>query len=243
VVARDAAAHDALIREATSLAVRLGVGHLELRNQHAPEANMLTKDLYVTFRAPMDPDPEKNLLAIPRKQRAMIRKGIDAGLTSELDTDTDRCYKTYSDSVRHLGTPVFGRHYFRILKEVFGNDCDVLTVMRKEKLVASVLSFYFRDQVLPYYGGDQRDNVTDSRERAAAYLGNPTAVPGILDLYPRSGQLVSGAMDTAALQGFRDWNRDFNGTAYDARYRGAYSGAGINPGWLPRVEIKPAVGP
>jgi hypothetical protein len=96
---------------------------------------------------------------------------------------------------------------------------------------------------VPISGGDQRDNVTDSRERAAAYLGKPTAVPGALDLYPRSGQLVSGAMDTTALQGFRDWNRDFNGTAYDARFRGAYSGAGINPGWLPRVEIKPTVGP
>lgn len=157
VVARDAAAHDVLIRAATALAVRLGVGHLELRNQHAPEANMLTKDLYVTFRAPMDADPEKNLLAIPRKQRAMIRKGIDAGLTSELDADTDRCYRTYSDSVRHLGTPVFGRHYFRILKEVFGDACEVLTVMRKDTLIASVLSFYFRDQVLPYYGGGTRE--------------------------------------------------------------------------------------
>ncbi len=156
VAAADDAARQALIAAARALAERLGVGHLELRNLHAPEPGLLTKDLYVTFRKTIDADPEKNLLAIPRKQRAMIRKGVDAGLSSVVDGDLDRCYRTYSDSVRHLGTPVFGRGYFRVLKDVFGDACEVLTVMKKETVVASVLSFYFRDQVLPYYGGGTR---------------------------------------------------------------------------------------
>lgn len=157
VAAADDAARSALVAGARSHAERLGVGHLELRNLDAPEPGMLTKDMYVTFRKTIDPDPEKNLLAIPRKQRAMIRKGADAGLSSFVDNDLDRCYRVYSDSVRHLGTPVFGRRYFRILKEVFGDACEVLTVMRKETVVASVLSFYFRDEVLPYYGGGTRE--------------------------------------------------------------------------------------
>jgi FemAB-related protein (PEP-CTERM system-associated) len=157
VASTDDAARLALVAEARSLAERLGVGHLELRNLDAPEPGMLTKDMYVTFRKTIDPDPEKNLPAIPRKQRAMIRKAIDAGLSSVVDDDPDRCYRVYSDSVRHLGTPVFGHGYFRVLKEVFGNACETLTVMRKETVVASVLSFYFRDQVLPYYGGGTRE--------------------------------------------------------------------------------------
>jgi FemAB-related protein (PEP-CTERM system-associated) len=150
------AARAALEREACAIAERLNVDCLELRERVAHPGDWPTKDLYVTFRKPMDPDPEKNLLAIPRKQRAMVRKGQDAGLTSELDAGLDRFYDVYADSVRHLGTPVFSKKFFRLLRETFGQDCEVLTVTREGQVVASVMSFYFRDEVLPYYGGGTR---------------------------------------------------------------------------------------
>jgi FemAB-related protein (PEP-CTERM system-associated) len=101
----------------------------------------------------MDPDPEKNLLAIPRKQRRMVRQGIKAGLSAEIDLDVGRFYEIYATSVRNLGTPVFSRKYFEILREVFGAECQVLTVIRGGRAISSVLSFYFRDEVLPYYAG------------------------------------------------------------------------------------------
>jgi FemAB-related protein (PEP-CTERM system-associated) len=110
-------------------------------------------DLYVTFRKAIDPDIEKNLNGIPRKQRAMVRKGIKAGLKGELDEGVDRFFAAYSHSVHRLGTPVFSKHYFEALKAVFGPDCEVQTVTLEGRLIASVMSFYFRDEVLPYYGG------------------------------------------------------------------------------------------
>ena len=152
-VAETVEVRDALIEAACSLAQELGVDYLELRNQSPLREDWPRKDLYVTFRKEIDPDPEQNLLAIPRKQRAMVRKGIKAGLVSEIDDDVERLFRAYSESVRNLGTPVFSKRYFRILKEVFGDDCEVLTVVHEGKVVASVMSFYFRDQVLPYYGG------------------------------------------------------------------------------------------
>src|ERR1043166_2324751 len=147
---RAAAALDAA---ADRLAQRLGVDHLEYRNQRPLHADWQAKDLYVTFRKEIDPDIERNMLAIPRKQRAMVRKGIKAGLVGRIEPDTERFFAAYSDSVHRLGTPVFAKRYFAILKQEFGNDCEVLTVTHEDRLVASVLSFYFRDQVLPYYGG------------------------------------------------------------------------------------------
>ncbi len=63
--------------------------------------------LYVTFRKAITADHDANLKAIPRKQRAMVRKGIKAGLASEIDAAPDRLYRIYSESVRNLGTPVF----------------------------------------------------------------------------------------------------------------------------------------
>ncbi len=150
----DEAAAVALDEAAVELARRLNVDHLELRHRTPRHPDWPRKDeLYVTFRKEIDSDPEKNMLAIPRKQRAMVRKGIEAGLRSDIDDDVERLYDAYSVSVRNLGTPVFAKRYFRMLKQVFGDDCEVLTVTKGGRTVASVMNFYFRDEVLPYYGG------------------------------------------------------------------------------------------
>jgi FemAB-related protein (PEP-CTERM system-associated) len=78
---------------------------------------------------------------------------MKAGLAASIDTDTADLYRNYSDSVHRLGTPVFSKRYFRKLCEVFGSDCEILTVRNGARAVSSVMSFYFRDEVLPYYAG------------------------------------------------------------------------------------------
>ncbi len=153
ILADHDAAYHALDTAAQALAQRLNVGALEYRNCAAQHPRWPTKDLYVTFRKAIEPEIEANMNAIPRKQRAMVRKGIKAGLVGEIDSDTTRFFRAYSASVHRLGTPVFSRRYFRLLKDTFGDDCEVLTITLDGRLVASVLSFYFRDEVLPYYGG------------------------------------------------------------------------------------------
>ncbi len=150
----DAETEAALYVEAEKLAESLAVDYLELRLRAPVHPDWACKDdLYVTFRKEMDPDPDKNLAAIPRKQRAMVRKGLKSGLVGELDDNTERLHRIYSESVRNLGTPVFSRKYFRMLKEVFSDDCEILTITHEGRPVAGVMSFYFRDEVVPYYGG------------------------------------------------------------------------------------------
>ncbi len=146
---------EALDEAALRLAQETGVGHIEYRSRIArPLDGWVTKaDLYATFRKPIDSDPEKNMLAIPRKQRAMVRKGIKLELVSEIDPDPSRLYPVYAESVRNLGTPVFARRYFENLKREFGDACEILMVTRQGSAVAGVMNFYFRDEVLPYYGG------------------------------------------------------------------------------------------
>ena len=122
------------------------------------------QDLYVTFRKEILPDPEANMLAIPRKQRAMVRKGIKHGLKSEIDPTVDRFFALYADNVHRHGTPPFAKSFFARLRAVFGDRCEILTVTDpRGRPVSSVLSFYFRDEVLPYYAGD----TGDAREVAA----------------------------------------------------------------------------
>jgi FemAB-related protein (PEP-CTERM system-associated) len=155
VAADDEHAAEALEHAAQELARKLGVAHLEFRNVTRRHADWPTQDLYATFRKEILPDEEANLLAIPRKQRAMVRKAIANGLRSELDPGIARFYSLYADNVHRHGTPGLPRRYFEALQREFGDDCEVQTVLDKEgRPLSSVLTFYFRDEVLPYYAGD-----------------------------------------------------------------------------------------
>jgi FemAB-related protein (PEP-CTERM system-associated) len=163
-IAADAASLAALEDAAVGLVEELRVPVLEFRSAAATGSEWLSKsDLYASFRKPIDPSVDKNMKAIPRKQRAMVRKGIQNGLVSEIDDYVARLYKVYAESVRNLGTPVFPKRYFALLHETFRDHCDIITVVQDGTPVASVMNFYFRDQVLPYYGG----GTTDARRLAA----------------------------------------------------------------------------
>jgi FemAB-related protein (PEP-CTERM system-associated) len=156
-VAADEASRKALDAEAVRLMDVVGAPVLEMRSAVADRSGWHTKSgLYATFRKPILPSVAANLKAVPRKQRAMIRKGMQNGLRSEIDADIDRLYRIYAESVRNLGTPVFAKSYFRILTEEFRECCDIVTVSRNGEVVAAVLNFYFRDEVLPFYGGGVR---------------------------------------------------------------------------------------
>jgi len=153
IAATNQAAALALRESACALAHELNVDALELRNIEPSGSGWPVKSLYYRFRRPIDADNDINLKAIPNKQRAMVRKGIGSGLVSEEDTGTRRLYRVYAESVRNLGTPVFSRRYLDVLRQEFGEDCRVLMIVDKGEDVAGVMSFYFRDEVLPYYGG------------------------------------------------------------------------------------------
>lgn len=155
VAAADAEARAALELEAQAIARRIGVDHLEFRNVAPHHSDWPTQDLYVTFRKEILPTEDENMNAIPRKQRAMVRKGIKNELVSEIDTHVERFFALYADNVHRHGTPALSKRYFQALFEVFGKDCEILTVTSAEgKPLSSVLTFYFRNEVLPYYAGD-----------------------------------------------------------------------------------------
>jgi len=155
VAASNEHAAQALEQEAQSIAKRLGVAHLELRHVAARHLDWPLQDLYVTFRKEILPDEDANMLAIPRKQRAMVRKGIKNCLSSDIDSGVERFFALYANNMHRHGTPALPKRYFQALCAEFGSDCEVLTVAGADgRPLSSVFSFYFRDEVLPYYAGD-----------------------------------------------------------------------------------------
>ena len=99
----------------------------------------------------------------------------------------------------------------------------------------------FADQA--FFGvNNESQNIVDSESNAAMYLLQPSRQLGAMDFYPRTGQLMGDVLDTTAIAGDQDFDRDFNGTMKDFRYRGAYHGDGNNPGWAPDETHKPLPG-
>lgn len=157
ICATSDAARRALLRAATDLARERNAAYVELRHRRDQGLDLPTKTLYVTFRRPIAPDDETNACAIPRKQRRMTRLGSRHGLRVEIGRDhLDRLYDIYAQNVRTLGSPVFPRKLFGAILDAFDKECQLLTVWHGDRMVAGVLTLFYEDQVLPYYGGALR---------------------------------------------------------------------------------------
>lgn len=158
ICAASAAARSALVGAATELARWTKADYVELRHRTGHELNLPTKALYVTFSRAISPHEEENLKAIPRKQRRMTRQGLKHGLRAEFGPQhLDHFWNIYAHSVHALGSPVYPRRLFHAIAKQFGKECELLTIWKDEVPVAGVLTLFFEEQVLPYYGGALSD--------------------------------------------------------------------------------------
>ncbi|MCW1428153.1 FemAB family XrtA/PEP-CTERM system-associated protein [Novosphingobium sp. JCM 18896] len=153
---------EAIVAMAEDQALRRSCPAIELRGGTLPgERPGWTRktESHCGFVTELAADDEAQLLAIPRKQRAEVRKSLANDFTVEIGTrECDRAahYAVYAESVRNLGTPVFPRALFDAVLDRFGTDADILTVRHDGAAVASVLSLYHRGAVMPYWGGGTR---------------------------------------------------------------------------------------
>jgi len=163
ICAAEEESYFSLLKAGSSLADRMGVKYLEMRNQTEPFATSLPgRDLYVTFTQDLSPGPEKLLQALPRDTRYAVRKSLKAGLEWTEDLTDQEFYEIYARSVHHLGTPVFSRELFSSLRSEFPKQVRLFGVRKGKTAIAGVLCCYFRNQVLPYYGGALTEYYKDS---------------------------------------------------------------------------------
>ncbi len=135
-------------------------GSIELRGGTSPGSDWSAEDgAHANFARDLAIDDDAELLAIPRKQRAEVRKAIGFALDVEIgraDRDRDAHYAIYAASVRNLGTPVFPRRLFDAMLDRFA-DAEIMTIRRQGVALASVLSFRHRGTIMPYWGGGTAD--------------------------------------------------------------------------------------
>jgi FemAB-related protein (PEP-CTERM system-associated) len=149
-----------LVHRAQQEANRLGVRYLELRKDVCGE-RLVQRDHYFGFRANLPSNPDEVLGRFPRKARAAARQARDQHkLTARFGHDLlPTFYRLYVVSLRRLGSPAHARRFLERLVLAFNHNCLVQVVYHGADPVAGVISFRFRDQILPYYAGiDERFN-------------------------------------------------------------------------------------
>jgi FemAB-related protein (PEP-CTERM system-associated) len=131
-----------------------GCDYMELRNR-APISDLPSKHLYFNFRRQIYPTADQNYKAIPRKARRMIRVGEKHGLFSEVGNHlVNEFYQILAKNYHRLGTPIFPMKFFKNFIKIFKDDVEILLIRTKDDVpIASVMTFFYKDQVLPYYAG------------------------------------------------------------------------------------------
>jgi FemAB-related protein (PEP-CTERM system-associated) len=155
-LAMDTESFEAILDRAETLGRKLRVDYIELRDLPSATPGWTARDdLYAGFERPIAPAEDDNLKQIPRKQRAVVRKALAQGLTVSIETSTKAFYELYARTMRDHGTPALPRRFFERVLSVFGSDCEILTVSSGGRPLSSVLSYFFRDRVMPYYTGSR----------------------------------------------------------------------------------------
>lgn len=155
VLAEDEAVVEALVHRARALASERGFAWVEYRSgkPRIPDSQAVT-GRYADFVAEIAADPQARLKAIPRKQRACVRKSLKLGLDHYVTREIEPFLTLYLRNLHHHGTPAFPRRWFSALLAVFPEDSlDILVVTHQGEPVSAVMSFYEGETVLPYYAG------------------------------------------------------------------------------------------
>lgn len=143
-----------LIAEAERITKEENANYLELRHKTAPTNGMPVKELYATFIKELPKDKKDCLEQIPRKCRAACRKGLSLGLEAKAGSELlKEFYDIYAVSVRNLGSPVFPFRFLENLAREFPGKMTVLSVTYRGRPIAAVLTFLYKDTIMPYYAG------------------------------------------------------------------------------------------
>ena len=154
-LADDPATEAALIEAGWALAPRRGCRSMELRGGKVPEGWTAQTGIYAEFSKALPQGDEAILRAMKRRHRS-IRRAREHDLEVRIgrgEADQAWHYQVYGEMVRNLGSPVYPKSLFAAMLDRFGEDADILTVLKDGRPLASALNFYFRGTVMPYWGG------------------------------------------------------------------------------------------
>lgn len=155
VLADDPECSDRLINHAAELGVELNCSYVELRSRTAAIASLPIDGRYASFRKELPARAEDVLAFLPRKARAAARNARDKfGLTVSFDSaQLPEVWQLYARNMRRLASISYPCAFFERLLAELPNKTWVSLVRSRGTPVGGLVSFLFRDTVLPYFVG------------------------------------------------------------------------------------------
>jgi FemAB-related protein (PEP-CTERM system-associated) len=143
----------ALLARAVEETKRTGGTHLELRHDRQLFPSLTPKRHKVAMELSLEADADEQWHAIDRKLRNQVRKAEKSGLVvqqggAELLADF---YGVFARNMRDLGTPVYGRAFFREVVSTFPEHTRVFVVtLDRRPVAASVIHWYGQRVEVPW---------------------------------------------------------------------------------------------
>lgn len=159
VLFKSADAQNALLDAAAETARGLEATHIELRQLAPLEIDWPVRSHKVSMRLELPQCYEDLLKAFPSKLRSQVRRGEKEGMTSRLGgvEVLDDFYQVFARNMRDLGTPVYGKGFFREILQTFSNEARICAVYLADRPVAAGFVIGFRHTLeIPWASSDRR---------------------------------------------------------------------------------------
>jgi len=155
ILADDEVAAAELFRAARTAAEERDCSSVELRSERATVSGLASIEGYFGFSKELPLNPGECLQQLPRKARAAARNAREKfGLRVTWDSALlPEVWRLYSMSMRRLGSINYPYSFFDSLARRFPDAHWVSVVHWNRQPVAGLLTFLFRDRVMPYFVG------------------------------------------------------------------------------------------
>lgn len=155
IVADDHEAGTALFAAAQRVARKRCCGVIDLRSERAVIPDLPVVNHYVGFRRDLPREASEVLEWLPRKARAAARNARQKYRLSVSfgDEHLRRVWHLYTLSMRRLGSLAYPFSLFERLAQATPKEHWVSVVRWRDRPVAGLVTFLFKDRVMPYFIG------------------------------------------------------------------------------------------
>jgi serine/alanine adding enzyme len=151
----------ALLDAAAGRAKDFGATHIELRHQRVLDLDWTSRQHKVSMRLDLAREPDVLWKRFPSKLRSQIRRAQKESLTVRIEGNEilDDFYRVFARNMRDLGTPVYGRRFFRAIVEAFPKEARICVVYLGRQPVAAGFLYGFQNTLeIPWASSDRRHN-------------------------------------------------------------------------------------
>lgn len=159
IIADDQEAVSALFQAAKQIAQRDHIRLIDLRSEKAVIPDLPVVDRYAGFQKELPQQKEDVLDGLPRKARAAARNArnkYDLSVSYH-DEHLKKVWELYSINMRRIGSLCYPYLFFQRLIEHTPHQHWVSLVYRQGQPVAGLVTFLFKDRVMPYFFGSTRE--------------------------------------------------------------------------------------